>query len=94
MVTTDLIGRARAGDGEAFGLQTGLWNEAKTISGLQVGLVNLADAVLATQVASGVPPTGPGIRANYATSGADVSGNGKIGMEEVIYILQALAGLR
>ncbi|MEI7901242.1 MAG: hypothetical protein WCK89_13400 [bacterium] len=32
-----------AGLSDAFGIQTGLWNEAKTISGIQAGLINLAD---------------------------------------------------
>lgn len=31
---------------------------------------------------------------NYASSGADVNGDGKIGMAEVNYILQKVAGLR
>ncbi len=44
------LGYNSTGDGEMFGLQTGLWNEAKTISGLQVGLVNLADYSKGLQV--------------------------------------------
>ncbi len=32
-----------AGLADALGLQTGLWNEAKTMYGFQAGLVNLAD---------------------------------------------------
>ncbi len=35
-----------------------------------------------------------GIRSDYASSGADVNGDGKIGLAEVIYVLQELAGLR
>lgn len=38
------------GVGDALGLQTGLWNEAKTMYGLQVGLVNLADFSKGLQV--------------------------------------------
>ena len=38
------------GVGDAFGLQTGLWNEANTMHGLQVGLVNLADYSKGLQV--------------------------------------------
>ena len=56
------------------------------------GEVNLVDAILALQVLTGQSPAG--IRSDYASSGADVNGDGKIGIEEVIYILQTVAGLR
>ena len=39
-----------AGLGDALGLQTGLWNEAKTVYGFQAGLVNLADYAKGLQV--------------------------------------------
>jgi len=54
--------------------------------------VNLTDAILALKVIAGMDPEG--IRSDYATSGVDVNGDGKIGMAEVIYILQHVAGLR
>jgi YD repeat-containing protein len=54
--------------------------------------VNLADAILALKVLSGLDATG--IRSGYAASGADIGGNGKVGPEEVIYILQRVAGMR
>lgn len=54
--------------------------------------VTLTDAILALKVLSGLGPVG--IRPAYASSGADVGGNLKIGPEEVIYILQRLAGMR
>ena len=54
--------------------------------------VTIADAILALQSMSRQSPSG--IRASYATSGADVNGDGKIGMAEVIYILQKVAGIR
>lgn len=54
------------------------------------GSVNLADAILALQVASGMTPTG--IRTDYAA--VDVNGDNKIGLQELIYILQYVAGLR
>jgi YVTN family beta-propeller protein len=54
--------------------------------------VNLADAILALQVVSGTHPSS--VRSDYRTSGADLSGNRKIGLEEVIYIMQTLALLR
>ena len=53
---------------------------------------NLADAILSLQVMAGMNPDG--IRTGYATSGADVNEDGKIGLAEVIYILQHVAGLR
>jgi len=55
-------------------------------------LVNLADAILGLQVLSGLKPAG--IRSDYAASGTDVNSNQRIGMEEVIYILQKVAGIR
>jgi hypothetical protein len=36
----------------------------------------------------------PGIRTDYATSGIDVNGDNKIGLPEVIYILQKVTGIR
>ena len=54
--------------------------------------VTLADAILALKIISGQSPAG--IRANYVNSGADVNGDGKIGMAEAIYILQKAAGIR
>lgn len=35
-----------------------------------------------------------GIRVDYTTSGADVGGDNRIGIEEIIYILQWVAGMR
>ncbi len=54
--------------------------------------IDLADAILALQVMTGMTPSG--IVSNYALSGADVNGDGKIGKEEVIYILQKVCGVR
>jgi hypothetical protein len=39
-----------AGLGDMLGLQTGLWNESKTMYGFQVGLVNLSDFVKGFQI--------------------------------------------
>lgn len=39
-----------AGFSDMVGLQTGLWNESKTLYGFQVGLVNLADYAKGFQV--------------------------------------------
>jgi hypothetical protein len=55
-------------------------------------LVDLADEILALQAIAGMKPAG--ILANYATSGVDVNSDSKIGMEEAIFILQKLAGIR
>jgi hypothetical protein len=55
--------------------------------------VDLADAILALRVLAGMDTAGL-IRSDYATSSADVNGDSKIGLEEVIYILQHVAGAR
>jgi len=57
------------------------------------GDVDLADAIIAFKILSGIDTTGL-IRSDYATSGADVNNDNKVDMEEVIYILQKKAGLR
>ncbi len=54
--------------------------------------VNLADAIIALQVMTGMPPRG--LRSDFPTSGVDVSGDGKIGMPELLYILQKATGMR
>jgi hypothetical protein len=56
------------------------------------GDVDQADADLALQVLAGQSPAG--IRPNYGTSGADVNGDGRIGKEEAVYILERLGGVR
>ena len=50
------------------------------------GIVDMVDAVLALQLLTGLNPSG--IRPDYASSGADVNGDGKIGIEEVLYIME------
>jgi len=52
-----------------------------------LGSVDLTDAIAGLQVLAGLSP--PNVKV-----GADVNGNNKIGLEEVIYILQKAAGLR
>ena len=54
--------------------------------------VDLQDALLALQVLGGLNPTG--IRTDYIASGVAVQDDGKIGLAEVIYILQKVAGAR
>ena len=52
-------------------------------------VVNLADAILGLQIVSGRSTS-----AKTIARGADVNGDGKIGMAEVIYILQKVAEVR
>jgi hypothetical protein len=61
------------------------------------GVVNLADAILSLKVLARIAPSpgaAAGIRADYSISGVDVNGDNKIGLAEVIYILQKVAGVR
>jgi hypothetical protein len=50
--------------------------------------VDLADAVVALRIAAGIVPV------NGVNLEADVNGDDKIGMPEVVYILQKVSGLR
>jgi len=50
-------------------------------------VVDLANAILALQLLANKPLTGVQL-------GADVNGDGRIGLPEVSYILQSLSGLR
>ncbi|MFH1481828.1 MAG: right-handed parallel beta-helix repeat-containing protein, partial [Pseudomonadota bacterium] len=50
--------------------------------------VGLTDAIIAMQIISGITP------AQTAYKDADVNGDGTIGVEEVIYVLQKMAGIR
>ncbi len=52
------------------------------------GQATLADAVICLQALSGMNPAVP------ASSSAEVNGDGKIGLQEVIFILQKVAALR
>ncbi len=54
------------------------------------GKVDMFDAVLALQVLSGMNPGT--LRLDY--SSVDVGNNGKVGAEDLIYILQRVSGLR
>ena len=56
------------------------------------GDVDQIDANLAIQVLTGMNPSN--IRPDYIASGADVNGDNRIRMEEVIYILEKMSGLR
>ena len=52
------------------------------------GTVDLSDAVMALQVSVGINPS------QTVYNAADVNGDNNIGLEEVVYILQKIAGLR
>ncbi|OQX14348.1 MAG: hypothetical protein BWK80_41920 [Desulfobacteraceae bacterium IS3] len=52
------------------------------------GYVNLSDAILALQGASGMNISGQ-IHPDYATSGVDVNGDKRAGLEEAIFILRS-----
>jgi hypothetical protein len=55
--------------------------------------VDLADVMTALKALAGVDTSGL-IRPDYETSGADINGDGKVGVAEVLYMLQELGGLR
>jgi hypothetical protein len=56
------------------------------------GYTNLQDAILALQITCGLDPIT--IRSDYAVSDTDVDKDNKIGLPEVICILQTAAGIR
>ncbi|MDI9569449.1 MAG: hypothetical protein QM278_01740 [Pseudomonadota bacterium] len=56
------------------------------------GVVDMADAIIALKALAGGP--GASIRPNYATSGADVNDDNRVGLAEAIYILQTMATKR
>ncbi|MHB8092226.1 MAG: hypothetical protein ACYDH8_11630, partial [Syntrophales bacterium] len=55
-------------------------------------LVDLQDAIAALQICTRMDSVV--LRADFATSGADVNGDGRVGFEEVLYILQKVAEMR
>ena len=50
------------------------------------GVVDLADAIAGLKALSGTRPSD--VRADYQASGVDVNQNGRVGLEEVLYVLQ------
>jgi hypothetical protein len=56
------------------------------------GAVTVADAIIALQVMAGRQP--PALRSDYTTSNVDVTGDGRVGPPEALYILQKAAGAR
>ena len=50
--------------------------------------IDLRDAILAIKIVSGISPT------QIIYDAADANGDGKIGLEEAIYALQVVAGLK
>jgi len=57
------------------------------------GKTDMADAIICLKVVSGLDSSGL-IRPTYSTTDADVNRDNKIGMEEVVNILQNISGLR
>ena len=55
-------------------------------------VVDPGNAIIALQVMMKMQP--PNLRTDYPTSGADVNGDMKVGLAEVIYILQKVAEAR
>ncbi len=55
------------------------------------GAVDLKDAVMALRVMAGITLFDPPIRAGYSASGADVNGDGRIGMPEAVYIMSRVS---
>jgi hypothetical protein len=54
--------------------------------------VDVGDAILVLKVLAGLNPEG--VDLEYVTPGADVDGDGKIGVTEMLYVLQHVSGLR
>jgi hypothetical protein len=54
--------------------------------------IDMADALIAMAVLSRAPLPSS-LRPDYVTSGADVNGDNRVGIAELIYILQRLANL-
>jgi hypothetical protein len=55
--------------------------------------IDLADAMIALKAMSGIDTTAH-LRTDFAASGADVNNNARVGVEEVLYIMQKLSNLR
>jgi hypothetical protein len=55
--------------------------------------VNLTDLLIALKTVAGLATEGE-IRAEWAASGADVGGNGWVGIEEAIFILRKTSEMR
>jgi peptidyl-prolyl cis-trans isomerase A (cyclophilin A) len=53
------------------------------------GEVNLADAILALSVQTGLDPAG--LRPDYSSSGADINEDNRIGIEEAMFILSVVS---
>jgi YD repeat-containing protein len=63
-------------------------NAGNLLKRVMLAKVNLADVIYALQVLSGITPSSPVYKE------ADLNADGKIGLEEVVYILQNVSELR
>ena len=83
---TDIAGVSRP---KGFGYDMGAYEEFVIAGDVDVtGTIDLNDVILSFQVCAGMIPS-----LSLCTE-ADVNGDGTIGMEEVIYVLQNVSGLR
>lgn len=57
------------------------------------GKTELTDAIIGLKGLSGAEISSD-IRPNYASSGADVNGDSRVGMEEVVYVMQFVGGVK
>ena len=72
-------------------ISVSVWLEIKPVAPGDINdddKVDLSDAILSNQILCGITP------AANVYKGADVNGDGRIGMEESIYILQVVSGVR
>ena len=72
-------------------ISVSVWLEINTVAPGDINddhSVDLSDAILSNQILCGITPAGS------VHKGADVSGDGKIGPEEAIYVLQVVSGLK
>jgi hypothetical protein len=56
-------------------------------------VVDLTDALIALRTVNGID-VGAEMTFDYPVSGADVNNDGKVGLEEILYIMQFVAGIR
>ena len=92
--TLNVIGRDAAGNWQAEADATGTMWEIVCKGNLNGDdQLDLADVMIAIKAMAGMDSTDL-LRADYATSGADVNGDGRVGAAEVLYLLQKIAVAR
>lgn len=88
LMTSDILGQPRDLDHPTIGAY-----EFALVSGDLNGdrQISIADAIIALKASADVDSAE--LRSDYLSSGADVN-NGKAGLEEAVFVLQKVAGLR